>query len=204
MTKVIQAFRNGLLGFAEAVFNIVLTFFESMNKRIRSKLPHWKMEEETMEHVHMLLKILKLVILPASMFYVCADFFLFRENAVDSMLWGLAAFCYSSFLPDLPSIFRKTNGNKKEDAPWYKKYSILLLAPIFIWLLFSGIRLGWKTSETFHNFKSVAIFAGFLFLCSFLAFGEFPVGVGNFTEILSLPLYGMVGYLSHLKVDKIW
>jgi hypothetical protein len=38
----------------------------------------------------------------------------------------------------------------------------------------------------------------------FFAFVKFPINVGSITEILSLPLYGVVGYLTHLKVDKIW
>jgi len=44
----------------------------------------------------------------------------------------------------------------------------------------------------------------FLLVLGFFAFVKFPVSIGNMTEILSLPLYGAVGYLTHLKVDKIW
>jgi hypothetical protein len=41
-------------------------------------------------------------------------------------------------------------------------------------------------------------------MVGFFAFVKFPIDVGSITEILSLPLYGVVGYLTHLKVDKIW
>jgi len=88
--------------------------------------------------------------------------------------------------------------------PWYKKYALLLFAPLLIWVLFSGIRLGWKTTETFHDFKSLTIYGAFLFILGFLAFVKFPISIGNITEILSLPLYGIIGYLTHLKADKIW
>lgn len=196
--QVLTSIRNGFYGF-------VLSFFESVNRKIRSSLSFLRMEEETSEHVSMLVKAFKFVVFPASLFYVCSDFFFFRENVVDSMFWGIMIFIYANFLPDLPSIFRKKeNGKKTEDLPWYKKYLLLLLAPIFIWLLFSGIRLGWKTTETFHNFRSLAMFEIFLLLMGFLAFGSFPIGMGDLTETLSFSLYGLMGYLAHLKVDKIW
>lgn len=187
------------------MFGFVLAFFESVNRKIRSRISFWHMEEETIEHVNMLAKVFKYVILPASIFYVCADFYFFGENSLDSMFWGILIFFYGNFLPDLPSIYRrKEKVAINRDLPWYKKYALLLLAPLFIWLLFSGIRLTWKTTETFHNLKSLATFGVFLLLLGFFAFGQFPIGIGGLTEIFSLPFYGLIGYLSHLKVDKIW
>jgi len=163
------------------------------------------MEDETSEHVHFLIKVFKWIVLPASLFYVCADFYFFRENALDSMLWGMLIFAYSNFLPDLLSIYRrKKNNARAEDLPWYKKYALLFFAPLLTWVLFSGIRLRWRTEETFHNFKSLTIYGAFLSLLSFFAFVKFPIEIGNIIEILSLPLYGVIGYLTHLKVDKIW
>jgi len=91
-----------------------------------------------------------------------------------------------------------------------------LLAPLFIGAFLCGIRLRWHTSETFHNFKSLTIYAAFLLLLGFFAFGniteilsifaygdmtKLPISIGEVTEILSLPLYGVIGYLTHLKVD---
>lgn len=163
------------------------------------------MEEETKEHVNMMVKVFKLVVFPASVFYVCCVFFFFKENALDSMLWGIMIFIYGNFLPDLPSIFRKKEQDKEgKELPWYKKYVLLLFAPIFIWLLFSGIRLGWKTTETFHNFKSLASFGTFLFVLGFLAFSSSPIGIEDAIEILAFTFFGMIGYLVHLRVDKIW
>jgi hypothetical protein len=48
------------------------------------------------------------------------------------------------------------------------------------------------------------VYGSFLLILGFFAFVEFPTNVGNITEIISLPIYGVVGYLTHLKVDKIW
>jgi hypothetical protein len=142
--------------------------------------------------------------LPLSLLYVGANFYFFRENALGSVLWGLAIFFYSSFLPDLPSIYRKKENDKAGDLPWYKKYALLLFAPLLIWFLFSGMQQGWKTGETFHDFKSLTIYGAFLCVLGFFAFGKLPIDVGNIAEILSVPLYGVIGYLTHLKVDKIW
>jgi len=109
----------------------------------------------------------------------------------------------------LPSIYRRKKNRKKnntsnEDLVWYKKTALLLFAPMFVWLLFSGIDFRWDTTETFHNFKSLAIYGVFLVVCGLFTFGDFPISIGELTEILSLPLYGIIGYLTHLKVDRIW
>lgn len=200
----LKAVKGAIVGLRDALYGIVLEFFKAVNSRIGSKLSVWFMEKETSEHVH-LLGIVFCVVFPASLFYVFADFYFFKENALDSMLFGLLVFVYSNFLPDLPSIYRrnKYSGNA-EDLAWYKKYAILLFAPFLIWAFFSGIRLGWRTTETFHNFKSLAVYGGFLSLLGFFAFGNAPILIGDITEIISLPLYGLIGYLTHLKVDKIW
>jgi len=194
-----------LTGLYNALYGFVLHSFKSINRKVRSKLPVWRMEEETLEHVHFSIKVFKWIVLPASLLYVCVDLYLFGENALDSMLWGILLFFYSNFLPDLPSIYRKKKNNgKAEDLPWYKKYTLLLFAPLLIWVLFSGTRLKWNTTDTFHNFKSLAIYGTFLLTLGFFAFVNFPISIGNITEILSIPIYGLMGYLAHLKVDKIW
>ncbi len=194
-----------LAGLYNALYGFVLHSFMSINRRVRSKLPVWRMEEETLEHIRFLIKVFKWIVLPVSLLYVFANFYFFGENALDSMLWGLLIFFYSNFLPDLPSIFRRRKNNvRAEDLPWYKRYALLLFAPLLIWVLFSGIQLGWKTTETFHDFKSLTIYGAFLLILGFFAFVNFPISIGNITKILSLPLYGIIGYLTHLKVDKIW
>jgi hypothetical protein len=176
----------------------------NINQKVRSELTLLKMNIETSEHVNLAIKVFKWIIFPASILYICADFYFFRENAIDSMLWGLLIFFYSNFLPDLPSIYRKKEIGNNEELQWYKKYAILLFAPLLIWVLFSGVRLGWRTTETFHNFKSLAIYGMFLLLLGFFAFGNFPILIGGMAKILSFPIYGIIGYLTHLKVDKIW
>jgi len=194
-----------LTGVYNALYGFVLHSFGSINRKVRLKLPVWRMEEETLEHVHFSIKVFKWILMPASFLYVLLDFYFFGENALDSVLWGVLLFFYSNFLPDMPSIYRrKKDSGRTEDLPWYKKYALLLFAPLLIWVLFSGMRLGWKTTETFHTFKSLTIYGAFLLILGFFAFVDFPVSIGNITEILSLPIYGVIGYLTHLKVDKIW
>jgi hypothetical protein len=203
--RFLKAVRGVLIGLYNALYGFVLHSFKSINQKVRSKLPVWRMEEETLEHVHFSIKVFKWIVLPASLLYVFTNFYFFGENAFDSMFWGILVFFYSNFLPDLPSIYRRKKSNvKTEDLPWYKKYALLLFAPLLIWFLFSGIQPKWKTTETFHDFKSLTIYGAFLLTLGFFAFVKFPIEVGNITEILSLPLYGVIGYLTHLKVDKIW
>ncbi|HEY4674567.1 MAG TPA: hypothetical protein VIH48_00770 [Candidatus Bathyarchaeia archaeon] len=203
--RLFKAIRDVLGSSYNALHGFVFHSFKSMNRKVRSKFPVWRMEEETSEHVHSAVKVFKWAILPLSLLYVGANFYFFRENALGSMLWGLLIFFYSSFLPDLPSIYRKKKIDQEtKKMQWYKKYALLLFAPLLIWFLFSGMRQGWVTTETFHDFKSLTIYGAFLFVLGFLAFGKLPIDIGNMTEILSMPLYGLIGYLTHLKVDKIW
>lgn len=187
-----------------ALFIFVLNLFENLNRKIQSRLPFWRMREETSEHVRMLIEVFEFVVLPVSIIYILAEVFLLKENAFDSTLWGILVFFYSNFLPDLTCIFRRDiDKEKTKDLSGYKKYALLLFTPLFICILFSNVQFVWKTAEDFHNFKSLTIYGGFLTLLGFLVFGGFPVSVGQMTEMLAFPVYGIIGYLTHLKVDKI-
>jgi hypothetical protein len=161
------------------------------------------MRKETSEHFRSLTKVFKWLVLPSSLFYACIVFYYFGENPLNSLLWNILIFLYSNFLPDLPSAYINRK-NIIEPLQWYKKYALLLFAPILIWLLFSGMHIKWKTTETFHNFKSMTIYSMFLVICGFFIFGDFPISIEDMPKVLSLPLYGLLGYLTHLKVDKIW
>lgn len=203
--RFFAAIRSILKALYGALYGFVLYSFKSINRKVRSKLPVWRMEEETLEHIHLLIKIFKWVILPASILYAFLAFYFLKENVLDSTLWGMLIFVYSNFVPDLPSIYRKKKaGGKSANLPWYKRYALLLFAPVLIWILFAGVRPQWKTAETFHDFQSLIIYGAFLFALSFLAFANFPISAGNLIKVLSLPIYGVLGYLTHLKVDKIW
>ena len=190
----------------DIVYGSVLQYFKSVNRKAGSKLPLWCMKSETFFHVDLMIRVFKWLVLPASLVYVGMDFFFFRQNALDSMFLGMLLFVYSNFLPDLPSIYRRRRigwdtGGVAEDLQWYKKYALLLFAPLFIWAFLLGVRLKWKTTETFHNLKSLIIYGTFLLTLSFFAFGHLPVSIGELTEIVSFPFYGLIGYLTHLKVD---
>lgn len=204
--RLLKLIHDVLTGLYNAIYGFVLHSFKSINRKIKSKLPVWRMEEETLEHVHSAVRIFKWIVLPASLLYTFAIFCLSGQNTLDSALWGMLLFFYSSFLPDLPSIYRKrkkSNGIAK-DLAWYKKYALLLFAPLLIWILFAGTQLAWRTTETFHNFKSLTVYGAFLLILGFLAYASFPIGIINLVKIASIPVYGTVGYLTHLKADKIW
>lgn len=203
--KALKVIRDALDGLQNALYEFVLHFFTTVNHIVRSRLPAVAMEIETLKHVHMAIKVFKWVIVPVSLIYVVADLYFFEQNALDSMLWGQLVFLYSNFVPDLPSIFRtETLTGQLADLHWWQKCAVLYGAPIFICALFSGLRLNWKTTETFHNFRSLAAYVAFLLVLGFLTFGDFAISPGEFTEILSVPFYGAIGYLTHLKVDEQW
>jgi hypothetical protein len=203
--RIPKAIRNALKEVHDALYSFVLYSFRNINRRIKSKFPVWRMKEETTEHVGQSVKVFIWLILPLSLVYVFGQLFFFAENAFGPLLWSILIYFYSSFLPDLPSIQRKKKSETDNpDLSWYKKYALLLFAPLLIWLLFSGIRLNWKTEETYHNFASLAIYGAFLLIVGFFAFAGYPIHVGEVTRMLFFASCGILGFLAHLKVDKIW
>lgn len=203
MSKRVYRFWFSLRGLS---YTFVLGYFKTVNQKAKVKLATWYMKHETRQHVDFLIKVLKWAVLPASFVYIITDFCFFRENALDSVFLGVLIFVYSSFLPDLPSIFRKKPQRyvKDKTEPSYKTYVILLFAPLFIISFLLGLRFKLNTNETFHNFKSLIIYEMVLFTLSFLTFGDFPISIGAMTEVISIPLYALTGFLAHLKVDKVW
>jgi len=189
----------------EWLFKRVLYYFKTVNRKAGKTLALWSMKLETFEHFGSVVKVFKWIILPASLIYIFSGYCFLKENALDSALIGVVIFFYSNFLPDIPAIFRRNYYEGLEALnnrlPWYKNCALLLFAPLFIALFFCGKKLKWKTIETFHNLKSLAIYTGFLSIVGFLIFVSFPIGIGDVVETISLPLYGLAGYLTHLKVD---
>lgn len=162
------------------------------------------MHEETAEHVKHAVQVFMWLVVPLSLAYILGLQFLFSEIAWGSMLWGIAVFFYSNFLPDLPSIHRKSKPDNTADLPGYKKYALLLFAPVLVWLLFSDICLSWKTVETFHNFTSLAVYGAFLFIVGFFGFAGLPLLLRDMLKALFFLSCGVLGFLTHLKVDEIW
>jgi hypothetical protein len=178
-------------------YNLLLFSVDNLNKQIRLGIPPSHVKRNLSKHFEMLIKTSKYIVFPASVCYIIIGALL-QENTLNATVWGVLIFVYTSFLPDILYVFRERKKNTKTTClSWYKKYALLLFAPIFIWLLISDFGVIWKTTETFHNFKSLLIFEAFLAMLGFVSFG-------SLIEPLFFSLYGAVGYLSHLKVDKIW
>jgi len=193
----------------EDLYRLILGYFNRVNRKVRAKIPLWFMKLETFEHVHLLTKVFKWIILPSSVLYGCAMFIFFGQNALASILVANLLFFYSNFLPDLPAIFRRKVYRDERDAfhedlPRYKTYALLLFAPFFIVLLFCGKKTKWRATETFHNFKSLIVYGAFLFTLSFLVLTVFRLSLGGIIEALFVPLFGLLGYLTHLKVDHVF
>jgi hypothetical protein len=193
----------------EDLYGLVFGYFTRINRKVRAKIGYRFMKIETFEHLHLLTKVFKWIVFPLSVLYVFVEFCFFGQNALDTMLVGIMLFLYSNFVPDLPAIFRRRIYRDERDTfhahlSWYKTYALLVFAPLFIIFLFCGITVNWRTTETFHNFKSLAIYGGFLFLAGFLILSAFPISIGGLIEAFCVPLYAILGYLTHLKVDLLF
>jgi len=176
----------------EDLHNLVLGYFTRVNRRVRVKISLWFMKLETFEHVHLLTKVFRWIVFPSSVFYGLTLFIFFGQNALGSILLANLLFFYSNFVPDLPAIFRRKLYRDGRDAlheklPMYKAYALLLFAPLFIGLLFCGANIKWRTTETFHNFRSLAIYGAFLFLICFLILGAFRLSIGEYWKFFVYP-----------------
>jgi hypothetical protein len=193
----------------EKIYGLVLGYFTKVNRKVNTKISLWFMKLETFEHVHLLTKVFKWIVLPSSVLYGYAMFVFLGLNTLNSILLANLMFFYSNFVPDLPAIFRRKVYRDVRDSyygelPKYKSYALLLLAPVFIILLFCGKKMKWKTTETFHNFKSLAIYGTFLFILGFFVSVVFPFSVGGLIEVVWVLLFGLLGYFTHLKVDMVF
>jgi len=70
----------------EDIYGLVLGYFKRVNHKVRAKISLWFMKLETFEHVHLLTKVFKWIVLPSSVLYGCAMFIFFGQNALDSIL----------------------------------------------------------------------------------------------------------------------
>ena len=193
----------------EELYRMVLAYFTRVNHRVRAKISLWFMKIETFEHVHLLTKVFKWIVLPSSVLYGLALFIFFGHNALASILLANLLFFYSNFVPDLPAVFRRKvykdeRETLHEKLPVYKTYALLLFAPLFIALLFCGQYITWRTTETFHNFKSFFVYSMFLFLLCFLVLVIFQFPLVGAIEVLWIPVFGMLSYLTHMKVDMLF
>lgn len=105
--KFTNAVHDVLSSLYNALYGFTFNLFKSLNQKVRSKLPVWRMEEETLEHVRSSVRVFKHVILPLSLLYVFVLFYFFGENALDSMFWGIWVFFYSNFLQTFPSSIER-------------------------------------------------------------------------------------------------
>jgi len=183
--------------------NFVQWFFRTLSHRAHLRIAFQKVRDETIEHIDYLSSALKKIVLPLSVCYLCLGFF-FGNNVIDSLFLGVLIFVYSHFLPDLLSPFRAKNRKERnKDGLWFKKYTLLFLAPLFILLLWGNGIPALRTTEHFHNARSLGVYSIFLLLLGLIFYGNVPLSLGRILEVFSLAIFGSIGYLTHLKVDRI-
>ncbi|MBS3051945.1 MAG: hypothetical protein J4428_01050 [Candidatus Aenigmarchaeota archaeon] len=168
-------------------------YVEELNRFVFSyKIPAAKLRSEIAEHFSFIRWVFKRIFLPIALFYIIVGL-IFKVWIVDSLFLGFFVFIYSNFLPDIDSVFKI---NAKKDN-WYERYLLLFFAPIILFYLFSenSKHLYSSKPKPFHNLSSVVAYGTFLLILGFLFYR-------NWLEMISLPVFGIVGYLTHLSVDK--
>jgi hypothetical protein len=190
--------RQQLHGFLEEtggyLFNFILFLIRSVEKRAGRRVVT---RRRALEHFSFMVWIFKSIVLPLGVCYLAVGLF-YREVVFDSLVWGLSLFVYGNFFPDFDSLF--TGRNKRGmKLSWYKKCLLLFFAPVCVFMFYIK---KWKiplseTPKMFHSFKSVMMYGVFLGLLGLLLYD-------NLIEIASPLIFGLLGYLAHLKVDRYW
>jgi len=154
-----------------------------------------KTESEIKEHFNFVSWMFKRILVPLIIFYVIIGLIL-NINIFGPLFVMLLVFLYSNFLPDTDFLIKKTK-NRNEESLWYDKYSLLFFAPVIMYYTIAGrAKPLYSTEERcFHNFKTVIIYGIFLFILGSIFWSE------TFKRVM-LPLFGMVGFIFHLMVDK--
>ena len=192
------------------IYSMVLGYFSRVNHKINIKIPLWFMKIETFEHVNLLTKVFTRTVLLLGIIYSATIFVFFGRFPLGSLLLGMLMFFYSNFVPDLPAIFRiKKSCPKERDFlndkfSKIKSYALLLFIPMFIFLIFCGKKTKWKTSETYHNFKSLAIYGTFITILGVFILIVFQNSTVAIIEVIWVLLLSLLGYLTHLKVDDVF
>jgi len=152
-----------------------------------------KVIEEIAEHFNFLKWAGRRIILPVAVFYVLAGLF-FQEHVLGALFTSFLVFLYSNFLPDLDSFFSHAEGKK---ANAVEKRLVLFFAPVYIYYLLSRkikpLSLG--SSKPFHNKKAMLEFTIFLFVFGAIIYF-------SLLKAFFLALFGLLGFLTHLTVDK--
>lgn len=179
----------------ESFFDLILFFIRSVERKVRRRIV---VRRVALQHFSFMIWSFQRVILPIILCYLMVGLFI-QKAVFGPLVLSLALFVYGNFFPDFDSLFRRRKVQNTKMLNWFRRFLLLCFAPIFILMFYKGV---WKipSSETtmiFHNFKSVTMYGLFLFSLGYLVY--------NSLIEASMPLiFGLSGYLAHLKVDKYW
>ena len=153
-----------------------------------------KFEAEIAEHDALIRWVAKNILLPVSVFYVIAGLFT-KTNVYDSLFLGAIVFVYSNFVPDLDSLLVVSkDGRATKD--WVERLSLLFFGPLFVYYAISkeAKPISAEKLKEFHSTSYLVLYSLFLLLVGLVFYN-------NRLEQVSLPLYGAMGYATHLAVD---
>jgi len=164
---------------------------------LRGILPIDAIKEEMLEHFSFILWTLKRIVLPVSVLYILLGLF-HGINVLGSLILSLFIFGYSHLLPDVDLLLKPIPEGKKIKQHFHDRYLVLFLAPLYLYYALSENPKPVYSNGTrdFHNLSSLLVYGAFLLLlCSFLYYD-------SFIKSLGLVAFGMLGYFTHLAVDK--
>jgi len=160
-------------------------------------LPIEAIREEMLEHFSFIIWTLKRIILPVSVLYVILGL-VSGVNVLGSLIVSLFIFGYSHLLPDVDLLLKPLPKGKTVKQRIHDKYLVLWLAPLYIYHNLSENPRPVYSDGTrdFHNVRSLLAYGAFLLLIGTLVYYD------SFIKSLGIVAFGMLGYLTHLIVDR--
>lgn len=154
-------------------------------------------EKEAVEHFRFFGWTVKRLLLPLSAAYILFGL-LGGVNVLGSLTLSMIVFLYSSMLPDVDLIFktasRRTRGSPRPSK--FEKYFVLFFAPLYIYYIIAESRRVYSTvKRPFHTFHALLSWGAFLCILGIVLYHD------SLLKMFSLPLFGMLGFWTHLKVD---
>lgn len=180
-----------------------MSFDALFHKKVGRLLPkHARPEKiirEVSEHLGHYKQVILYILFPLTFFYLGMGIFIGQYSGGAAVFALLVSF-YASFLPEADLLLApKTFLTKKgRAAKTHEKYLVLMFAPLYLYLVAMKKVTPVFTEECkpFHTMRAFLVFSIFIFCIGVVLYA-------SFFKAIFLAVFGAVGYLTHLFVDKM-
>lgn len=180
-----------------------MSFDALFHKKVKRFLPkHARPEKiirEVTEHLVHYRRVILYILFPLMFFYLGMGIFIGQYSGGAAIFALLVSF-YASFLPEADLLLAPGTflAKKGRIAKTHEKYLVLMFVPLYLYLIAAKrvTPIFMEEHKPFHTVRALLVFSIFIF-------GIGMVLYASFFKAIFLAIFGAVGYLTHLFVDKM-